>query len=673
MRVGRAGAEEIVGTKPLVALLCCAAVSWTALAQAQEEPPPAEEAVEAAVPVGNPQAAEDPVLPPTPTLDGATGLFRLRSALTSPELSARLWLSGQIFSGEDVVRTNDEDSRFLGSLGLSVSALPWLEPYLVLGARSNTNTFSTPEAVLAQGDTTLGSKALLELDPTFSIGADLGLLFLTGAESTTFDFAATSLRFSALATFDGTRLADGAIPLRAHLNLGYFLDNSDQLLPEDDAGRKLIPSRVERFSQGLSAFDQVQLGLGVEVPLPYITPSIEYNLGIWTGSEPDALCADQPLDCPSKAGFGANPQVLTLGVKTMPTEALIASLGLDVGLTTNDAQGTPTTPPWNVLFGLGFAFDPQVREKVVFQDRIVEKVKLVDAKPKVGVFVGKVLDEDTGKPIPGALIKYPGKPFTAQSAGEEDGAYTSYEIEPAEEVEIEVSAPEYKTAKLTEAIKEGQNDLNIKLKPEGKTGEVVVEVLDEKGDPATGTVRLTGPKVYEVKLEEGRAVQKVLVGTYTVALTSPGYLTVGRDLEVAPKKKSEVTLKLAPRPKAAVVQLVEDRIVLDEKLSFQDAILKPEAGPLLDQVAALLLERPDFSLIRIEAHVDTSVPANKRAELTQAWANAVRDYLTQRGIDPKRLEAKGYAAEKPLVPDTSALNRSINRRVEFVIVSKRAE
>jgi OmpA-OmpF porin, OOP family len=50
----------------------------------------------------------------------------------------------------------------------------------------------------------------------------------------------------------------------------------------------------------------------------------------------------------------------------------------------------------------------------------------------------------------------------------------------------------------------------------------------------------------------------------------------------------------------------------------------------------------------------------------------VRDWLVQNGgIDPARLEAKGFGADKPMVPNDTEVNRAVNRRVEFVILERK--
>jgi len=658
-----------------VALLVTGLPSWAA---AQGEPaldaaaaPGADAALAAdAEPASDARMAVDPrVLGPMPTLQAVTGLYHLTSAQTSQPLTFRLSMFGQYFSGSDVVRANDEDSRFIGTLGLSVTPLPWLEPYLVLSARSNANTFSNPETVLSQGDTMLGVKGVTRVAPAFHVGGELRLIFLNGAGDTSFDFDATGARLAALGTFDGGELAR-PIPLRAHVNVGYLVDNSDQLLPEDADGRKLPPDRVERFAQSLSAYDQVELGLGVEVPLPWVTLHAEYNLGLLTGQEPAALCGpDQPLPCPAEAGFGGNPQTLTLGVKGQPLQGLVLNGGLDIGLATKDVSGVPITAPYNLIFGLAYVFDP--RPKVVEVEKIVEKPVVVEARPKVGALDGKVLDADTGEPVPGAIVTYAGTALTRQTSDAADGAFRSYEFEVGQTIRVQVDHPEYEGQTVEATVQEGDNALALKLRPLGKKG-VVAGTVKAGGGAASGTVILTGPRTYKINLEEGRFGQKVLVGRYTVAVTVSGYLTAGRDIELAEGGESTLNLELAPRPEVSTVTVTENRLLVDGRIEFDGAAVKPESLARLDQIVAVLFEHPEFTRVRIEGHTDDKGPEKKRVELSQGQADAVLKYLTDRGVSADRLEARGFGDSQPLVPNISPRNREINRRVAFTIVSKRA-
>jgi chemotaxis protein MotB len=47
--------------------------------------------------------------------------------------------------------------------------------------------------------------------------------------------------------------------------------------------------------------------------------------------------------------------------------------------------------------------------------------------------------------------------------------------------------------------------------------------------------------------------------------------------------------------------------------------------------------------------------------------------MVDAGINPKRLTATGYGSSLPLVPNTSAENRAINRRIEFVLEKRALE
>ncbi len=57
--------------------------------------------------------------------------------------------------------------------------------------------------------------------------------------------------------------------------------------------------------------------------------------------------------------------------------------------------------------------------------------------------------------------------------------------------------------------------------------------------------------------------------------------------------------------------------------------------------------------------------------LSRKRVEAVKDYLTKKGIDPRRIKAVGYGETKPLVSnDDEDEGREINRRVEFKIIQK---
>ncbi|MGB3182740.1 MAG: OmpA family protein [Cyclobacteriaceae bacterium] len=97
------------------------------------------------------------------------------------------------------------------------------------------------------------------------------------------------------------------------------------------------------------------------------------------------------------------------------------------------------------------------------------------------------------------------------------------------------------------------------------------------------------------------------------------------------------------------------------------AELRPAMYSDLDRVVDFLLDNPDFRL-RINGHTDSDGSEVLNLKLSQARADAIRDYIIQFGqIAPERIEAKGYGSEKPIVQETTEENKRLNRRVEFEI------
>jgi len=102
---------------------------------------------------------------------------------------------------------------------------------------------------------------------------------------------------------------------------------------------------------------------------------------------------------------------------------------------------------------------------------------------------------------------------------------------------------------------------------------------------------------------------------------------------------------------------------------FDKADLLPESKLELDRVVQFLKVSRNITL-EIGGHTDDvgSIAANQK--LSEARANAVRDYLVSKGIPATRLKAVGYGKSKPLVNGTTEAARAQNRRVEMTITSE---
>ncbi|GAB3933840.1 OmpA family protein [Micromonospora vulcania] len=98
-----------------------------------------------------------------------------------------------------------------------------------------------------------------------------------------------------------------------------------------------------------------------------------------------------------------------------------------------------------------------------------------------------------------------------------------------------------------------------------------------------------------------------------------------------------------------------------------DALTSTSEASLVE-VAQLLKANPSTHL-RIEGHTDATGPAESNLILSRARAEAVHAFLAGQGITADRLSANGYGETRLKVPDTTAANRAVNRRVELIASS----
>lgn len=74
--------------------------------------------------------------------------------------------------------------------------------------------------------------------------------------------------------------------------------------------------------------------------------------------------------------------------------------------------------------------------------------------------------------------------------------------------------------------------------------------------------------------------------------------------------------------------------------------------------------------IEVAGYTDSTGRASTNLRLSQARAEAVRDFLVQQGVPADRLTAKGYGIADPVASNKTVSGRALNRRVELHLSSK---
>lgn len=96
------------------------------------------------------------------------------------------------------------------------------------------------------------------------------------------------------------------------------------------------------------------------------------------------------------------------------------------------------------------------------------------------------------------------------------------------------------------------------------------------------------------------------------------------------------------------------------------AELRPGALARIDQLAAVMREYPERNVL-IEGFTDSTGSQSTNQALSERRAMSVRQALISRGIEPRRIVARGHAARYPVADNATADGRQQNRRVEAVL------
>jgi outer membrane protein OmpA-like peptidoglycan-associated protein len=102
----------------------------------------------------------------------------------------------------------------------------------------------------------------------------------------------------------------------------------------------------------------------------------------------------------------------------------------------------------------------------------------------------------------------------------------------------------------------------------------------------------------------------------------------------------------------------------DVFFDVNSSTIKPGGYAELDRVANVLAQYPQ-TMIRVEGHTDQTGSEQYNLQLSERRANAVKNALTQKGIDAARITTVGMGECCPVSSDNAA-----NRRVSMVLTAQ---
>ncbi|MBL9021587.1 MAG: OmpA family protein [Myxococcales bacterium] len=147
------------------------------------------------------------------------------------------------------------------------------------------------------------------------------------------------------------------------------------------------------------------------------------------------------------------------------------------------------------------------------------------------------------------------------------------------------------------------------------------------------------------------------------------------DQDACPQEKGQDDPDPSKRGCPKLVRVTDNEIIILEQVQFDfgKATIKKESDPLLDSVAQVLKEHPEILKVEVQGHTDSKGSKNVNTKLSQDRATAVQKALEKRGVESSRLVSKGYGPEKPIADNATDDGRAKNRRVQFIVVDKKAK
>lgn len=156
--------------------------------------------------------------------------------------------------------------------------------------------------------------------------------------------------------------------------------------------------------------------------------------------------------------------------------------------------------------------------------------------------------------------------------------------------------------------------------------------------------------------------------TVIITATKDDYIYANINLNIPPnaKKQAVIIRDFALKP----IEKGEVFVLRNIYYDFGKSIIKKESFPYLEKLCSWLKTNPNIQL-EIGGHTDNFGLPNYNNVLSQSRVNAVKKWLTAKGIQEERLIPVGYGESRPLASNDDEMEgREINRRTEFKVLRK---
>jgi outer membrane protein OmpA-like peptidoglycan-associated protein/tetratricopeptide (TPR) repeat protein len=221
-------------------------------------------------------------------------------------------------------------------------------------------------------------------------------------------------------------------------------------------------------------------------------------------------------------------------------------------------------------------------------------------------------------------------------------------------------------------------DTNPTVKPTPKPVPLhfVVSVIDaDTKAPLDARVRLQGLRdnVIVASNSKGKGIVDFAITSpqekeYRLSVEQEAYVFQNQTMKIqgAGTEEKVINRTVSLKKLAVGVSGVLRNIYFDfDKWSFKNASYNE-----LNKLDRMMQQNKNIR-VEIAGHTDNIGTTAYNTYLSRRRAEAVKDFLTKKGIDARRVKAVGYGESKPLASnDDEKDGRELNRRVEFVVIGQ---
>jgi outer membrane protein OmpA-like peptidoglycan-associated protein len=193
-----------------------------------------------------------------------------------------------------------------------------------------------------------------------------------------------------------------------------------------------------------------------------------------------------------------------------------------------------------------------------------------------------------------------------------------------------------------------QQPLEAKVKVQSMGDNVVAGSVNRGGGVFEFSITSTTPKNYRLSVERD------------------GYAFIDQPVAIAGASPDAQTINKTILIRKLAVGTVS--VLRNIYFDFDKATFKTESYSELNKLEGMMKQNASIK-VEIAGHTDVIGTRDFNKQLSQRRAEAVRSFLTSKGIDPRRVTAIGYGKDRPLASnDDEREGRELNRRVEFKVL-----